>query len=175
MDKISRSKALKLSEQILIYAEKNRIEVEFSNEECLMLQKREEEVEKVQKRVVTYNALQPQQWCPLLDGPYQTDCVNWRPAMYNIVPESLVGLFGTHVEFVRPGCEFFKRYLSLPEKDLMSYTIAGACPTCGAPIYVPTVWSGVTPPPQKYTCNCNNTSTTTTTMTTVTVNSSKSP
>lgn len=60
MDKISRSKALKLSEQILIYAEKNRIEVEFSNEECLMLQKREEEVEKVQKRVVTYNALQPQ-------------------------------------------------------------------------------------------------------------------
>lgn len=28
------------------------------------------------------------------------------------------------------------------------------CPRCGAPIYVPLVWHGVTPPPSQYTCSC---------------------
>jgi len=34
------------------------------------------------------------------------------------------------------------------------YTQAGTCPKCGAPIYVPTVWHGVLPPPPVYTCQC---------------------
>lgn len=33
-------------------------------------------------------------------------------------------------------------------------TIIGACPRCGAPIYSPTVWHGITPPPVTYTCVC---------------------
>lgn len=34
------------------------------------------------------------------------------------------------------------------------WTQVGSCPGCGAPIYVPTVWHGVTPPPPHYTCEC---------------------
>ncbi len=36
----------------------------------------------------------------------------------------------------------------------MSYTQIGACPVCGAPIYVPTVWQSITPPLPVYTCTC---------------------
>lgn len=32
----------------------------------------------------------------------------------------------------------------------------GSCPKCGAPIYSPSVWHGITPPPVTYTCSCNN-------------------
>ena len=34
------------------------------------------------------------------------------------------------------------------------HTIVGSCPHCGAPIYSPTVWMGVTPPPAIPSCNC---------------------
>lgn len=34
------------------------------------------------------------------------------------------------------------------------YTTVGSCPKCGAPIYSPTVWHGVTPPPVTHTCQC---------------------
>lgn len=34
------------------------------------------------------------------------------------------------------------------------FTVVGNCPKCGAPIYSPSVWMGVTPPPVTYTCNC---------------------
>ena len=34
------------------------------------------------------------------------------------------------------------------------YTQVGTCPHCGAPIYTYTVWHGITPPPNIYTCNC---------------------
>jgi len=30
------------------------------------------------------------------------------------------------------------------------------CPKCGAPIYLPSVWHGITPPPQTPSCNCWN-------------------
>ena len=30
----------------------------------------------------------------------------------------------------------------------------GHCPKCGAPMYSPLVWMGVTPPPVYRTCNC---------------------
>jgi len=33
-------------------------------------------------------------------------------------------------------------------------TITGCCPKCGAPIYAPSVWQGITPPPITYTCMC---------------------
>lgn len=33
-------------------------------------------------------------------------------------------------------------------------TKVGSCPKCGAPIYSPTVWMGITPPPVTYTCMC---------------------
>lgn len=36
----------------------------------------------------------------------------------------------------------------------MSKTQVGSCPKCGAPIYVPTAWFGITNPPNEYTCNC---------------------
>jgi len=32
--------------------------------------------------------------------------------------------------------------------------IVGSCPKCGAPIYAPSVWQGITPPPSTYTCMC---------------------
>mgnify|MGYP007031208556 FL=1 len=37
---------------------------------------------------------------------------------------------------------------------MSSYTIASYCPKCGAPIYVPTVWHGILPPPNMYSCGC---------------------
>ena len=36
----------------------------------------------------------------------------------------------------------------------MGWTKTGECPHCGAPIYSPDMWHGVTPPPSRYTCNC---------------------
>ena len=33
-------------------------------------------------------------------------------------------------------------------------TIVGHCPHCGAPIYAPSMWFGVTPPPSTHTCAC---------------------
>jgi hypothetical protein len=36
----------------------------------------------------------------------------------------------------------------------MSYTTVGHCPKCGAPIYAPLVWQGITPPPSEKTCQC---------------------
>lgn len=33
-------------------------------------------------------------------------------------------------------------------------TIVGACPKCGSPIYAPSVWNGITPPPSTHTCGC---------------------
>jgi len=32
----------------------------------------------------------------------------------------------------------------------------GFCPHCGAPIYAPSVWHGITPPPSTYSCMCSN-------------------
>lgn len=34
------------------------------------------------------------------------------------------------------------------------YNIVGHCPKCGAPIYSPSVWHSITPPPVVYTCSC---------------------
>jgi len=34
-------------------------------------------------------------------------------------------------------------------------TIIGSCPKCGAPIYAPSMWHGITPPPPIFTCNCS--------------------
>jgi hypothetical protein len=36
----------------------------------------------------------------------------------------------------------------------MSHTIVGHCPRCGAPIYTPSVWFGINPPPAVWTCAC---------------------
>ena len=36
----------------------------------------------------------------------------------------------------------------------MSYTTVGHCPRCGAPIYSPMIWHGITPPPAQYSCAC---------------------
>lgn len=33
-------------------------------------------------------------------------------------------------------------------------TQVGSCPKCGAPIYVPTMWHSIMPPPPIYTCSC---------------------
>ena len=38
-------------------------------------------------------------------------------------------------------------------------TQVGSCPKCGAPIYVPSIWHGITPPPNEYTCGCSQEST----------------
>jgi len=32
--------------------------------------------------------------------------------------------------------------------------IVGYCPKCGAPIYSPSIWQGITPPPSTHTCMC---------------------
>ena len=47
-------------------------------------------------------------------------------------------------------------------------TVTGYCPRCGAPIYVPSVWHGIIPPPSQYSCGCfhNESETYTTTGTT---------
>jgi len=37
----------------------------------------------------------------------------------------------------------------------MTYSQISSCPQCGAPIYVPTLWGGVTPPSPMYSCNCH--------------------
>ncbi len=34
------------------------------------------------------------------------------------------------------------------------FTQVGACPRCGSPIYSPSVWNGITPPPAQHTCGC---------------------
>lgn len=36
----------------------------------------------------------------------------------------------------------------------MSYVTVGSCPKCGAPIYSPSMWHGIYPPPPIYTCVC---------------------
>lgn len=36
----------------------------------------------------------------------------------------------------------------------MSYTVVGACPRCGAPIYSASFYHSVLPPPPIYTCAC---------------------
>lgn len=33
--------------------------------------------------------------------------------------------------------------------------IVGSCPKCGAPIYAPSVWQGITPPTTTHTCMCS--------------------
>lgn len=37
----------------------------------------------------------------------------------------------------------------------MSFSQAGACPKCGAPLWVPAVWNSIVPPPVSFSCNCN--------------------
>jgi hypothetical protein len=37
---------------------------------------------------------------------------------------------------------------------MSTYTTVGNCPKCGAPIYAPTIWHGILPPPNQYTCGC---------------------
>lgn len=34
------------------------------------------------------------------------------------------------------------------------FSIVGACPICGAPMYVPMVWHGIIPPPVTRSCGC---------------------
>lgn len=36
----------------------------------------------------------------------------------------------------------------------MGQTVVGSCPRCGAPIYSPTFYWSVTPPPITKTCSC---------------------
>lgn len=36
----------------------------------------------------------------------------------------------------------------------MSYVIVDHCPKCGAPIWVPSNWWSILPPPPMYTCAC---------------------
>lgn len=36
----------------------------------------------------------------------------------------------------------------------MSHVVVGHCPRCGAPIYTPQMWMGITPPPSEYSCDC---------------------
>ena len=38
----------------------------------------------------------------------------------------------------------------------MTYSKISSCPHCGAPIYAPTIWNSITPPPITYSCNCTN-------------------
>ena len=35
------------------------------------------------------------------------------------------------------------------------YTQVGSCPKCGAPLYAPTLWMGIIPPPSIPSCSCN--------------------
>ena len=37
---------------------------------------------------------------------------------------------------------------------MSGWNVVSNCPSCGAPIYVPGVWSGITPPPPTFTCVC---------------------
>lgn len=41
---------------------------------------------------------------------------------------------------------------------MTGHTQVGNCPKCGAPIYSPSVYHSISPPPPEYTCNCNATS-----------------
>lgn len=34
------------------------------------------------------------------------------------------------------------------------FTIVGNCPQCGSPLYIPSVWHGITPPPTTRSCWC---------------------
>jgi len=34
------------------------------------------------------------------------------------------------------------------------YTQISSCPKCGAPLYTPTHWNSIIPPPIHYSCNC---------------------
>lgn len=36
----------------------------------------------------------------------------------------------------------------------MSYVQVGSCPQCGAPIYSPSVWMSILPPPATHSCAC---------------------
>lgn len=47
------------------------------------------------------------------------------------------------------------------------HTQCGSCPKCGAPIWVPSSWMAIVPPPVTYSCACfPQTTYTTTTITT---------
>lgn len=37
----------------------------------------------------------------------------------------------------------------------MIFTAVGACPKCGAPVYAPSAWWGIMPPPSTPSCGCN--------------------
>ncbi len=37
---------------------------------------------------------------------------------------------------------------------MSGWNVVSNCPSCGAPIYIPGVWSGITPPPPSFTCTC---------------------
>lgn len=37
----------------------------------------------------------------------------------------------------------------------MSYQTVGSCPKCGAPIYIPSPYWSILPPPNVYSCNCH--------------------
>lgn len=37
---------------------------------------------------------------------------------------------------------------------MSGWNVVSNCPSCGAPIYVPGIWSGLTPPPPSFTCTC---------------------
>jgi hypothetical protein len=34
-------------------------------------------------------------------------------------------------------------------------TVVGSCPKCGAPVYGPAAWMGITPPPSTPSCACS--------------------
>lgn len=34
------------------------------------------------------------------------------------------------------------------------FIVVSSCPQCGAPIWVPQIWGGVTPPPPIFSCDC---------------------
>ena len=36
----------------------------------------------------------------------------------------------------------------------MNLIVTGHCKQCGAPIYTPSVWMGIIPPPNQYSCGC---------------------
>lgn len=48
-----------------------------------------------------------------------------------------------------------KKDMPIKESEVVvMFTQVGSCLKCGAPIYVPSVWMGVVPPPPQYTCGC---------------------
>lgn len=40
-------------------------------------------------------------------------------------------------------------------KERIMYTQVGSCPKCGSPVYAPSMWGSILPPPSTPSCSCN--------------------